>query len=152
MNNYETNPFTNRLVKNCREGHERIPRENGNFKTFKCYKRCNSNQTRHMGTMKCRKKTRNSRTTPSLDYGVYPSPSSVRGSNHLRKPSKKSRTPSLDYGVYPSSSSVRGSNDLRKPKKSRTPSLDYGVYPSSASFRGSNNMTRKTKIRRRNTS
>lgn len=123
MNNYETNPFTNRLVKNCREGHERIPRENGNFKTFKCYKRCNSNQTRHMGTMKCRKKTRNSRTTPSLDYGVYPSPSSVRGSNHLRKP-----------------------------KKSRTPSLDYGVYPSSASFRGSNNMTRKTKIRRRNTS
>ena len=98
--NFETNPFTKRFVKKCKEGEERISRENGNFKTFKCYKRCKANQMRNMGTMRCRKQ--------KYDYDLYPSSSSFHGSNDLRK-----------------TKSFHGSNELKKTRKSRTPTLDY---------------------------
>lgn len=110
--NLEINPYTNRQVKKCGENEERIPIENGDWKTFKCYKRCHPNQMRNMRTMRCRKQKQ--------DYELYPSPSSVRGSNDMRK-TKKNRSSTVNYNLYPSPSSVRGSNDLRKPKKSIHP-------------------------------
>jgi len=148
--NFETNPFTKRFVKKCKEGEERISRENGNFKTFKCYKRCKANQMRNMGTMRCRKQ--------KYDYDLYPSSSSFHGSNDLRKTksfhgsnelkkTRKSRTPTLDYNIYPSSSSFHGSNELKKTRKSRTPTLDYNIYPSSSSFHGSNELKKTRKSR-----
>ena len=112
--NYERNPYTKRLVKKCGEREERIPREDGDFKTFKCYKRCNANQKRNVQTMRCRKQKPSASKSRSstVEYNVYPSPSSVHGSNDLRK--KKSRSSTVEYNVYPSPSSVHGSNDLRK--------------------------------------
>lgn len=147
---HETNPYTKRLVKKCKEGEERIPREDGNFKTFKCYKKCKSNQMRNMGTMRCRNKqyespssfrgTRNTNKmrTPTVEYNVvYPSPSSTRGSNDLRKTKKAI----VDYNLYPSTLSIRGSNDLRKTKKSKPSSkVGYNVYPSPSPIRGSNEL------------
>ena len=141
-NDYETNPYTKRMVKKCEVGEERLPRENGNFKTFNCYKKCKTNQLRNMGTMRCRKQKQ--------DYDLYPSPSSFHGSNDMRK-TKKQRTQKVDYNVYPSQSSIRGSNDLRKTKNSRPSKssmiVDYNVYPSSPSVKGSNTMSKKTKLK-----
>jgi len=137
--NYETNPYTNRLVKKCGKNEERIPVENGDWKTFKCYKRCNANQMRNMRTMRCRKQKQ--------DYELYPSPSSFHKSNDLRKTNKK-RSSFVDYNVYPSPSSFHKSNDLRKTSKKRSSSkiVDYNnVYPSPSSFHKSNDLRKTTK-------
>ena len=136
--NYETNPYTNRLVKKCGKNEERIPVENGDWKTFKCYKRCNANQMRNMRTMRCRKQKQ--------DYELYPSPSSFHKSNDLRKTNKK-RSSFVDYNVYPSSpSSFHKSNDLRKTTKKTSSLVDYNnVYPPPPSIHKSNTMSKKTK-------
>lgn len=105
--NFETNPFTKRFVKKCKDGEERISRENGNFKTFKCYKRCKANQMRNMGTMRCRKQ--------KYDYDLYPSSSSFHGSNELKK-TRKSRTPTLDHNIYPSQKLRSIKNSIRTKK------------------------------------
>lgn len=135
--NLEINPYTNRQVKKCGENEERIPIENGDWKTFKCYKRCHPNQMRNMRTMRCRKQKQ--------DYELYPSPSSVRGSNEMRK-TKKNRSSTVNYNLYPSPSSVRGSNDLRKPTKNKSSStINYNLYPSPSSVRGSNDLRKPPK-------
>ena len=146
--NYEQNPYTKRLVKKCGEREERIPREDGDFKTFKCYKRCNANQKRNVQTMRCRKQKHDFNPSASksrsstVEYNVYPSPTSVHGSNDLRK-TKKQRSSTVEYNVYPSPTSVHGSNDLRKTKKQRSSTVEYNVYPSPTSVHGSNDL-RKT--------
>jgi hypothetical protein len=133
---YDTNPFTKRYVKKCKNGFERFI--DSKTKKMKCFKECKSNQTRNKTTKRCQKKN---------NADTLAKTKKIRTSLYNTTKRKKNKTPKVSpsFGfddIYSNISSFQGSRSKNKKKKTSSKSSPlFGmdeIYNSNSIFDGSN--------------
>jgi len=141
---YESNPFTKRYVKKCKNGFER--HIDSKTKKMKCYKKCNSNQVRNKTTKRCQLKAKYSDNILSKTRQWR---TALYNNNNTKRKKNKMPKASPNFGfedIYSNNSSFEGSKSKakhkNKNKKSSNPSSPlFGVeevYSNNSVFDGSN--------------